>query len=89
MEVAVAATEVEVGEAETPLLPQEDPLWAQDTQVAGRRKSTLWTTPRRLHMRSLQNEGVPHAMGTVLQPQPSLEHYGSTIFEMHAVSHLL
>ena len=28
-------------------------------------------------------------MGTLLQPQSPLEHYGSTLFEMYALPHIL
>ena len=45
--------------------------------------------PWHVHWRLHEDQGVPHTVGTVLQPQPLVEHDGSTLLLMHAFSHLL
>ena len=54
-----------------------------------RGRQTLWTTPGCVHQRPNQNQGVSHAVGTLLQSQPSIYCDGSTLLPMNALSHLL
>ena len=80
--VAVAAEE-EVGEQAPP------DSSCQRTRWQGRRQQALRTTPGHVHRRQNEDQGVPDAVGTLLQSQSPLKYYGSTLFVMHALSHIL